>query len=105
MSALTVFFFCIATGFVSGGLTGSFYRLVTNKPPSFHLIAEDMKTQILGMLALVLAGPVVIMRNALMAQVYENRPPYWLLLSGCIASGWSFLSGMLVLDVMLAATA
>jgi hypothetical protein len=41
------------------------------------------------------------MRNAMMAQVYENRPPYWLLLSGCIASGWSFLSGMLVLDIVL----
>ena len=99
-----VFFFCIATGFVSGGVTGSFYRLVTNKPASFHLIAEDMKTQILGILTLVFAGPVVIMRNAMMAQVYENRPPYWLLLSGFIASGWSFLSGMLVLDLVLSAT-
>jgi hypothetical protein len=96
-----VFLFCVATGYVSGGLTGSFYRLVTNKPASFHLISENARMQILGILTLVFAGPVVIMRNAMMAQVYENRPPYWLLLSGCIASGWSFLSGMLVLDIVL----
>ncbi|MBX3488351.1 MAG: hypothetical protein KF769_13715 [Parvibaculum sp.] len=103
MSAFGAFFFAIATGFIAAGLTGSFYRLVTNKPPSFQLMSEPMYLQVIGILTLVFAGPTVILRNALRAQVFENRPPVWMLLSSCIAVMWSFLSGVFLLGVMLSA--
>jgi len=50
---------------------------------------------------LIFAGPLVILRNALRAQVFENRPPLWLLLSAMIAMLWSFLSGELLLSIIL----
>jgi len=101
MSVFGAFIFSIATGFVAAGLTSSFYRLITNKPPSFQLTSEPMLWQLVGVFALMFAGPTVILRNALRAQVFENRPPVWMLLSGCIAVMWSFLSGVFLLGVML----
>ncbi|MEQ8267910.1 MAG: hypothetical protein RH982_11980 [Parvibaculum sp.] len=103
MHQVTAFFFAIATGFVAAGLASSFHRLVTNKPPSFQLASETMTWQVVGIFTLIFAGPTVILRNALRAQVFENRPPFWMLLSGCIATMWSFLSGIFLLGVMLSA--
>jgi hypothetical protein len=101
MSEFTAFFFTVATGFVAAGLAGSFYRLVTNKPPSFQLTSETIAWQVIGIFTLIFAGPTVILRNALRAQVFENRPPHWMLLSSCIAVMWSFLSGVFLLGIML----
>ena len=103
MSQLATLFFSIATGFVAAGLTSSFYRLVTKKLPSFQLSSETAIGQIGGVFTLVFAGPTVILRNALRAQVFENRPPFWMLLSGCIAMAWSVLSGVFLLGVILSA--
>lgn len=103
MHQFTALFFSIATGFVAAGLSSSFYRLVTSKPPSFQLASESMWGQVAGIFTLIFAGPTVILRNALRAQVFEGRPPVWMLLSGCIATMWSFLSGLLLLGVMLSA--
>ncbi|MEP5926949.1 MAG: hypothetical protein ABJ325_05830, partial [Nitratireductor sp.] len=71
--------------------------------PSFQLTAETATWQLIGVFTLIFAGPSVILRNALRAQVFENRPPFWMLLSGCIATMWSFLSGLFLLGVLLAA--
>ncbi|MBA4209428.1 MAG: hypothetical protein C0454_07845 [Parvibaculum sp.] len=103
MHEFLTLFFAIATGFVAAGLTSSFYRLVTSKPPSFQLTSETAIGQLAGVFTLIFAGPTVILRNALRAQVFENRPPFWMLLSGCIATFWSFLSGIFLLGLMLAA--
>ncbi len=89
------------TGVVTAGLVSSLYRLVTNKPPSFQMWQETTIGLIGGVLTLVLAGPSVIMRNALRAQVIENRPPGWLVVSSLMAGLWSFLVGVFVLSVLL----
>lgn len=102
MSDWWAFFFSVATGFVAAGLTGSFYRLVTRKPPSFQVWSDSVFGQIGGVVTLVFAGPNVILRNALRAQVFEHRPPAWLLLSALIAMMWSFLSGVFLLSIILA---
>ncbi len=103
MSEVMAFIFSTATGFVAAGLTGSFYRLVTSKPPSFQVWSDTLIGQVMGVLTLIFAGPNVILRNALRAQVFENRPPAWLLLSGVIAMMWSCLSGMFLLGLLIAA--
>jgi len=102
MAEVMAFLFSTVTGFVAAGFIGSFYRLVTNKPPSFQLTANSVTAQFAGVLTLVFAGPNVILRNALRAQVFENRPPMWLFFSALIALVWSFLSGVLLLSVILA---
>ncbi|HEX7777336.1 MAG TPA: hypothetical protein VF449_12495 [Parvibaculum sp.] len=102
MSEWVSFFFASATGFVAAGLTGSFYRLVTRKPASFQVWSDSMAGQIGGIATLIFAGPNVILRNALRAQVFEDRPPVWMLLSAAIALMWSFLSGVFLLNLLLA---
>jgi len=101
MSEWTAFFFSTATGFVAAGLTGSFYRLVTKKPASFQIWSDSLMKQVAGIMTLVFAGPNVILRNALRAQVFENRPPAWLALSFFISMMWSFLSGIFLLSLFL----
>jgi len=78
----------LATGIVTAGLVASFYRLITKKPPSFQMWQETTLGLVGGIATLIFAGPSVIMRNALRAQVIENRPPVWLAAS-------AFLSGFL----------
>ncbi|GAK46059.1 conserved protein [Tepidicaulis marinus] len=102
MHELMVFFLTLVTGYVAAGLTGSFYRLVTNKPASFQMWQESTAGLVMGVCTLVFAGPTVILRNAMRAQVIENRPPFWLLLSTLIASFWSFLVGIFILSLVLA---
>lgn len=96
-----VFFWTLVTGVVTAGLVSSLYRLVTNKPPSFQMWQETTVGIIGGVLTLMLAGPSVIMRNALRAQVIENRPPGWLVVSSLMAGLWSFLVGLFVLSLLL----
>ncbi len=98
---MAAFFWTLMTGVVTAGLVSSLYRLVTNKPPSFQMWQETTIGLIGGVLTLVLAGPSVIMRNALRAQVIENRPPGWLVVSSLMAGLWSFLVGVFVLSVLL----
>ena len=102
MSEWMTFFFTTATGFIAAGLTGSVYRLVIRKPASFQVWDDTVWRQVVGIATLIFAGPNVILRNALRAQVYENRPPAWLVLSAFIAMGWSFLSGLFLMSLVLA---
>ena len=104
MTEFGVFLFTIATGFVAAGLAGSLYRMAMNKPPSFQMLSESTGGMVAGIVTLVFAGPTVIMRNALKAQVVENRPPAWLALSTVIAIFWSFLVGLFVLSFVVART-
>ena len=98
---MTAFFWTLITGVVTAGLVSSLYRLVTNKPPSFQMWQETTVGIIGGVLTLMLAGPSVIMRNALRAQVIENRPPGWLVVSSLMAGLWGFLVGIFVLSLLL----
>jgi len=98
---MTAFFWTLVTGVVTAGLVSSLYRLVTNKPPSFQMWQETTMGLIGGVLTLVLAGPSVIMRNALRAQVIENRPPGWLVVSSLMAGLWSFLVGIFILSLLV----
>ncbi|MGD1935496.1 MAG: hypothetical protein ACFB0Z_13520 [Candidatus Phaeomarinobacter sp.] len=103
MGEMTAFAMAVMTGIVTAGLTSSFYRLVTNKPPSFGLLSAPLPEVVTGIAALVFAGPAVIMRNAVRARVLEQRPWVWLGLSASIAVFWSFMSGIFVLSIILAA--
>ena len=92
----------LAAGVVTAGLVASFYRLITKKPPSFQMWQETTLGLVGGIATLIFAGPSVIMRNALRAQVIENRPPVWLAASAFLSGVWSLFVGLLVLDILLA---
>lgn len=101
MPELLVLFMTIAVGFVAAGLVGSLYQVTTQKQISFQMWEENTTGLAMGVLALVVAGPNVILRNALRAQVIEHRPPMWLGLSAMISSVWSFLVGLFILNLFL----
>ncbi len=102
MSAGILSVFAIATGFVAGGLLGSFYQLVTNRPIRFEAPGARGAGFALSSLALVFAGPPVLMRNAIRGLVIEGRPAYWLVLSCALSALWSFFVGLFILNIHVA---
>lgn len=102
MSTFFVYMFALATGFVAAGLIGSFYQLVTNRQMTFELLEMNRIQLLFGVMTLTLAGPAVIMRNAIRARLIERRPGHWLALSTAISAAWSLLSGVFILNIYLA---
>ena len=48
----------------------------------------------------LLAGPVIVMRNAIRGAILEQRAPHWLALSTVISTVWSFFSGVVMLELL-----
>lgn len=95
---MLVFVYAITTGFVFGGVIGSFYQLVTGKRINFELLKEGGPTVVLTAIVLTVAGPMVVMRNAIRAQFIDHRSGHWLALSTFICALWSFMFGIFVLS-------
>lgn len=95
--------YCCLTGFVAAGLLGSFYQLVTSKPPQFKLEFSGLTSAFTTVCMVFFAGPFILMRNALRGRRIEGRPLGWLAASTCIAVMWSSLSGMFFLQLALSA--
>lgn len=89
-----------AIGFCAAGLCTSTWQLVTGQPLRFGLQVEHTVPAIFGVFARVLAGPVIVMRNAIRGAVFEGRAPYWLALSTFISTIWSFFSGIVLLELL-----
>lgn len=103
MSGLGVYAYTIAVGFVAAGLIGSAYQLITNRQVAFELLFERNAHALVGVLALIFAGPTVIMRNAIRGRLLEQRPGHWLALSTVLSAGWSFLQGVFILSIVVSA--
>ncbi|MFN4011899.1 DUF6949 family protein [Pannonibacter carbonis] len=92
---LAVYMGC--AGFVAAGVLGSFYQLLTNTPPRFHLRLETLVGTVSSCLMCAFAGPFIIMRNAIRGRRIENRPIGWLVASSTIAGMWSICSGLVMM--------
>lgn len=88
-----------AIGFCAAGLLASFSQLVTGAPMGFALEPQRQGHVLPSIVARVLAGPAIVMRNALRAAL-RGRAPYWLALSTLISVLWSFFSGVLILELI-----
>ncbi|MGZ5850932.1 MAG: DUF6949 family protein [Methyloceanibacter sp.] len=97
MQTLAIYLYVTAVGFVAAGLLSSFVQLVSGEPLRFSLEPDSVLASIVGVLLRVLAGPVILMRNAWLGRRVEARAPIWLGLSILIAGLWSLFSGTLVL--------
>lgn len=89
-----------AIGFCVAGLCTSSWQLVTGRPLRFGLQVEQTIPAVFGVFARVMAGPVIVMRNAIRGAVLEGRAPFWLALSTFISTVWSFFTGVVVLELM-----
>ncbi len=94
--------YTIAVGFVAAGLIASFYQLLTSRPVAFEILFNRGPAAVVSVFALVLAGPAVIMRNAIRGRLIENRSGHWLALSTVISAAWSFLQGVFILSFVIA---
>ncbi|SNZ08490.1 DUF6949 family protein [Cohaesibacter gelatinilyticus] len=90
-------------GFVCAGILGSLYQLISARPVRFVVSVESWFSAFASILLCVFAGPFIIMRNALRGRRIEHRPIGWLFGSSAIAGVWSACSGILVLNMILAA--
>lgn len=97
LTELIIILDAAAVGFVAAGLIGSFYQLVTNKPPRFVAEFEGMVGVLAASMLCMMAGPFIIMRNAIRGHRIEQRPIGWLAASSAIAFAWSICSGVVVL--------
>ena len=88
-----------ATGFCAAGLSASLSQLLTGRPMAFGLGEAAQRPTIVGVLACVVAGPAIVMRNAIRAAL-RGRPAHWLVLSTLISVVWSFCSGVVLLDLI-----
>lgn len=87
-------------GFCVAGIAASLSQLLTGRPLKFGLDTASIAPALLGVFTRVLAGPAIVMRNALAAAI-RGRPPYWLALSTFISVVWSFFSGAVVLELAI----
>ncbi|TBW33891.1 hypothetical protein EYW49_19385 [Siculibacillus lacustris] len=99
---LAIAAYAAASGFVAAGVLASFYQLVTDRPARFAVEIESFGKGVVGVLLCAIAGPFIIMRNAIRGRMLERRPVGWLVASTAIATGWSLCSGVLVLQTVIA---
>ena len=92
-----------AIGFCAAGLSASLSQLLTGRPMAFSLEHAAPRPTVVGVLARVVAGPAIVMRNAIKAALM-GRPPHWLMLSTLISVVWSFCSGVVLLELIFSLT-
>lgn len=102
LSIIAAIAFSIAMGFVVAGICNSGFRLVTNSRLRFEGPPGEDTRSGWQMALLVIAGPLVILRNSWRAVRRGDRARGWLVASALVASCWSFCLGLAVLNLMLA---
>ncbi len=100
MSEYLFYLYVTAIGYCIAGLCTSGWRLATGSPLKFGLQTEQTAPAILGVFFRVVAGPVIVMRNAIRGAMLEGRAPHWLALSTVISTVWSFFSGVVMLELL-----
>ena len=97
-----VYFFAATVGFVSAGIIGSFYQLVTSQAPQFRVSYETFLAGFGSILFCCFTAPFIIMRNAIRGRRIEQRPVGWLFASAAIAVMWSVCTGIILLEFIIA---
>ncbi|MDD7910531.1 MULTISPECIES: DUF6949 family protein [Pseudovibrio] len=90
------------SGFVTAGIVGSFYQLVSGEAPKFMMTMDNAVKAVGSVLLILMAGPFILMRNGLRLYWIERRPVGWLMASAVLSFMWSVLSGLFVLTIAFA---
>lgn len=104
MQEYLFYFYVTAIGFCAAGMAASLSQLVTGQPLRFGFHGAARASAVLGVFTRVLAGPAIVMRNAVRAAL-RGRAPYWLAISTVISAAWSFFSGAVILELVYRLTA
>ena len=91
----------LAFGFAVAGMLGSFYQLVTAKPPSFQLLRVPAQPKtVITLPFLLFTAPFIIMRNTIRGRNIEGRGFGFATMATVVAGYWSLLSGTLVVKAI-----
>jgi len=90
-----------AVGFAFSGIAASSYALFTSQRLRFESAAEDGALIWPRIALLLVSGPMILVQNSWKAVLRGLRPRFWLVLSALVASGWSFCTGLVILNVMV----
>ena len=102
LSFVAAIAFSVAMGFVTAGICASAFQLVTNQRLRFEGPEGEDTRSGWHMAMLVIAGPVIILRNSWRAVHQGSRARAWLIASALFSSCWSFCLGLSVLNLVLA---
>ncbi len=93
----------LAIGFAVAGALSSGYQLLTLQPPSFRLLHEPQRKQVLAAVPfLVFAAPFIIVRNTVRGRRVEGRNFGFAALAAVVAGFWSLMSGTVVVMALQA---
>jgi hypothetical protein len=104
MSVVFAAAWSIAFGFVFAGVVAAIYRLVTSEPPSFSLLSTGDARAVMSVPLLAVTGPAILARNSWRGRAIEGRGLGWIAAGGALAAGWSFVTGVFVLNIYLSMT-
>ena len=97
-------FLALALGFAVAGLVSTGFQLLTNRPPSFNLLARGPRPAAFAAVPLLaFAAPFIIMRNTLRGAKVERRRVEFVMLATVLAGFWSMMSGTFFLMTLRAA--
>lgn len=101
-STIIVAFWSIAFGFVTAAILSSCFQWAMKRPMSFGMLTENGPAgSLLVIPLLAISGPVVIARNTWRGRAVQGRAWGWVWLSMALVSGWSFVIGLYVLDLVI----
>jgi hypothetical protein len=93
--AAPLYLYAVAVGFVSAGLAGSLWNLVTGSKPHFSLLLEPSPFAPIRAFAVVAHAPLMIFISGTLR--YFGTPLLALVLIAA-SLGWSFLQGVFILN-------
>jgi len=93
--------YAAAVGFTAAGIAGTFYQLVTARPPAFPTLRGDAFQVIGAWFACAITGPFIIGRMLLAG--WRGREPLTWSVAGIVIVGlWSGCTGIILLQFAVA---
>ncbi len=101
MSIVWAAIWSIAFGFVTAAMVATAFRLLTRELPSFAMLGQGDLRALMAVPLLAITGPAVLARNSLRGRIIEQREWRWLAGAAVLVCGWSFVTGVFVLNAVL----
>jgi hypothetical protein len=94
--------YCALIGFVTAGITASFYKLATSEPARFALLGEGAFGLATTFAFCAISGPAIIADLVVKRALPSSNTLAWLAGSLAVATLWSTCSGVLMVEFILA---
>jgi hypothetical protein len=93
--------YCTIIGFVTSGITASFFKWTTAKPARFAMLGDGAFGAATTMAFCAVSGPAIIAEMAVTRSLPSSNTPGWI--AGCllVAALWSACSGVIVLQIVV----